>query len=164
MTITGTGFYGATSVKFGTTSATTFRVTSPTKIVAKTKAHAAGTVKISVKTVGGTGTSVSSFTFVGTGPIVTGFTPTSGPTAGGTTVIISGYNLSGATSVKFGSTAAASYVVTGPTRITAKTKPQAAGNYKIKVTTPSGTSTSATFFMFVAPPTVTSFTPASGPT
>ena len=46
MTITGTNFTGATSVKFGTTAATPYTVTSATKIKAVTKAHAAATVKI----------------------------------------------------------------------------------------------------------------------
>ena len=64
MTITGTNLNGATSVKFGTTAATTFTVTGTTRIVAKTKAHAAGTVKISVTTPGGTATSAANFKFV----------------------------------------------------------------------------------------------------
>ena len=64
MTITGTNLNGATSVKFGTTPAATFRITGTTKIVAKTKAHAAGTVKISVTTLGGATTSTANFKFV----------------------------------------------------------------------------------------------------
>ena len=64
MTITGTNLNGATSVKFGTTTAASYTVTGTTKIIAKTKAHAAGTVKISVTTPGGTATSAANFKFV----------------------------------------------------------------------------------------------------
>jgi hypothetical protein len=53
VTITGTNFTGATSVKFGTTSAT-FTVVSATKITVKTPAHAAGTVDVRVTTAYGT--------------------------------------------------------------------------------------------------------------
>ena len=45
-------------------------------------------------------------------PTITSFTPTVGPAAGGTTVTITGTNFTGATSVKFGTTAAASFTVT----------------------------------------------------
>ncbi len=86
-----------------------------------------------------------------THPTITSFTPTSGPTTGGTTVTITGTNFTGATAVTFGATPAASYTVTSATKIKAVTKAQAAGNAKIKVTTPIGTATSTTFFMFVAP-------------
>ena len=94
-------------------------MTSATTIKAVTKAHAAGTVKISVTTPGGTVTSTGNFTFVDACPDHHPFTPTSGPTPGGTTVTITGTNLTGATSVKFGTTTAASYTVTSATTIKA---------------------------------------------
>ena len=161
VTITGTGFAGTTAVKFGTTSATTFRVTGTTKIIAKTKAQAAGNDKIHVTTPSGTATSSAFFTFVAP-PTITSFTPTSGPTTGGTTVTITGTNFTGATSVKFGTTAAASYTVTSSTKIKAVTKPHAAGTVKISIKTVDGTGTSSGNFTFVAPPAITSFTPTSG--
>ena len=58
--ITGTGFIGATAVHFGATTATSFTVTSPTIVHAKTKAHVAGAVKVKVTTAGGTATSGTS--------------------------------------------------------------------------------------------------------
>jgi len=67
VTITGTHLTGA-SVKFGTTSAATVHVTSSTTITARTRAHAAGGVTITVTTTGGTVTSSSlspsQYTFV----------------------------------------------------------------------------------------------------
>ena len=165
MTITGTNLTGATSVKFGTTAATSFSVTRTTKITAKTKAHAAGTVKISVTTPGGTATSTASFTFVAPPDHHLASHPPAARPRGGTTVTITGTNLTGATSVKFGTTPAASYTVTSATKIKAMTKAHAAGTVKISVTTAGGTATSAANFTFVAhAPTITSFTPTSGST
>lgn len=72
--ITGSGFTGATAVRFGATEATRFTVTSGSQITAVTKAHVAGTVRISVVTPRGYATSVSNFTFVppSGGPVVSG--------------------------------------------------------------------------------------------
>ena len=62
VTITGTGFVGATQVTFGGVKATSFTVNSGgTKTTAKVPTGAV-TGKIAVKTAGGTGTSKSSFT------------------------------------------------------------------------------------------------------
>ncbi len=59
---------------------------------------------VSVTTVGGTGTSAGTFTFV-PAPTVTGLAPTSGPASGGTSVVITGTGFTGATAVQFGGTA-----------------------------------------------------------
>ena len=50
------------------------------------------------------------------------------------------------------------------TTITAVTAAHAAGTVAVSVTTGYGTGTSATDFSFVAPPTVTAFTPTTGST
>ena len=73
VTVTGTNLTGATKVTFGTTAAASFTVTSATTIKATTAAHAAGAVKISVTTPGGTATSTGTFTFVAPVPKVTGY-------------------------------------------------------------------------------------------
>jgi hypothetical protein len=54
VTITGTNFTGASSVKFATSAATSVVVLSSTKITAKTPAHAAGVVNVQVVTPAGT--------------------------------------------------------------------------------------------------------------
>ena len=54
VTITGTALSGATAVSFGTTAATSFTVVNATTITATAPAHAAGTVDITVTTLGGT--------------------------------------------------------------------------------------------------------------
>ena len=52
VTITGTGFAGASSVEFGTSAASSVVVVSSTKITVKTPAHAAGMVDVQVATPG----------------------------------------------------------------------------------------------------------------
>ncbi len=69
-----------------------------------------------------------------------------------TTVIIKGSHFTGATAVKFGTTTATSFTVTGPGTITAVTNRHGAGTVIIKVTTPEGTYTSTSDFSFVTPP------------
>ena len=53
VTITGTGFTGATEVKFGSVVAKSFSVVSATSITAESPAGSAGTVNVKVTTVGG---------------------------------------------------------------------------------------------------------------
>ncbi len=169
VTITGTGFIGATAVHFGATTAASFTVTSPTVVHAKTKAHVAGAVKVQVTTAGGTATSgtADTYTFSASAPSISSFTPTSGTTSGGTTVTITGTNLIGATAVQFGTTPATSFTVTSPTTVKAVTGAHVAGTVTIKITTAGGTATSGTSheFTFIAPtPTITALTPTSGTT
>ena len=97
-------------------------------------------------------------------PAVTKLTPTAGPAAGGTTVTITGTGFVGASSVKFGSTPAASFKVKSWTTITAITPPGTSGTVDVTVTVPGGTSpiSSADHYRF-QPPTVTGVSPNSGP-
>ena len=154
VTITGTNLLGATEVSFngkaGTVTAvgqTEITVTVPT---------GATTGYITVTTPSGSVTSASKFSY--TGPTITGFTPPSGPP--GTVVTITGTSLAGATEVSFNGKAGTITSDT-PTKITVKVPTGAATGY-IKVTTPSGNATSATKFIYTGP-TITGFTPSSGP-
>jgi hypothetical protein len=145
VTINGTNFTGVTSVKFNTTTATTYTVNSSVKITATVPAGAS-TGPISVSNGDGTGTSVGSFTVtVASGaPTITSFSPTFGRT--GAKVTINGTNFTGATSVKLG-TVSAGFTLNSANRITATVPFMSSGHYKWSVTTASGTGTStATFF------------------
>ncbi len=95
----------------------------------------------------------------GPGPVISSFTPASGPV--GTVVTLTGSNLTGATAVAFNGTAAASFRVVSATSITA-TVGAGSTSGLITVTTPAGTASSATPFLVGLPPTITSFTPTSG--
>ncbi|WP_312317284.1 IPT/TIG domain-containing protein [Stenotrophomonas sp.] len=165
--ITGTNLSGATAVTFGGTAATSYTVNSATRITATAPAGAAGTVDIRVTTVGGTSatSAADQFTYV-SAPTVTSVSPTAGPVTGGTTVVITGTNFGGATAVTFGATAATNYAVNSATQITATAPAGAAGTVDIRVTTVGGTSatSAADQYTYVSAPTVTSVSPAAGPT
>jgi len=159
VTVTGTGFTGATAVRFGTTAGTSLTVNSSTKITIRSPAHAAGIVDVRVTTVGGTSTTSAAdgFTYAAL-PTVTSISTASGPTSGGTTVIITGTGFTGATAVKFGTTPSFSasssgsnnqdskasgsilHVGSSGTQITVTSPAHAAGIVDVRVTTPGGTS------------------------
>ncbi|MET7688111.1 IPT/TIG domain-containing protein [Streptomyces sp. NPDC005483] len=165
VTLTGTGFTGATAVRFDGTAATSFTVNSATQITAVSPAHAASAAAITVTTPGGTSNSLP-FTYLGT-PSVTGLSPTQGPVAGGTTVTLTGTGFTGATAVRFDGTAATSFTVNSATQITAVSPAHATGAAAITVTTPGGTSNPdnpSAYFYYAAVPSLTSVAPASGTT
>jgi IPT/TIG domain len=162
VTVNGTNFTGTTAVKFNTTSAS-FQVLGPTQLRAVVPAGAT-TGKISVTNPSGTGQSATNFTVTGgTGaPTVSSFSPTSGPI--GTIVTVNGTNFTGTTAVRFNG-ASAGFQVSSPTRLYAQV-PAGATTGPISVTNPAGTGTSATNFTVAGgggAPTVSSFTPTSGP-
>ena len=161
VTIDGTNLSGASSVTFGGTAATITANTS-SQITVTTPAGAAGAVDVAVTTVGGSATLPNSYTYVAL-PTVSSLNPTTGPTAGGTTVTIDGTNLSGASSVTFGGTAATITANTS-SQITVTTPAGAAGAVDVAVTTVGGSATLPNSYTYVAPPTLTSLNPTTGPT
>jgi Subtilase family len=92
---------------------------------------------------------------------ISGLSPASGPV--GSSVVITGANFTGATTVKFNGVAA-SFTINSPTQITA-TVPAGAITGTIVVTAPNGTATSPSAFTVTAAvaPTISDFTPVTGP-
>ena len=122
--IQGVGLTGATAVKFGSTAATSFTVSSDNLIIAFAPAGSAGAVDITVTTPAGT-TAVSStdkYTYF-VGPTVTGVSPTSGPAAGATSVTITGTGFTNAQAVWFGPNIAQGFSVKSDTQIVANSPP-----------------------------------------
>jgi hypothetical protein len=78
-------------------------------------------------------------------------------------VTLTGDGFVNATAVRFDGTAAPSFTVVSATRITAVTPAHAAGAAAVTVTTPGGTSNPGSYVHLDAP-TLTSLTPAQGPT
>jgi hypothetical protein len=128
---------GITQVSFGGVAAAFFTIRNDGEIAAVVGAGSSGNIKVS----GPQGSDErTAFTYLTT-PVITGFTPVSGPA--GSIVVISGYNFTGATVVSFGDIPAASFVVNSATTITATVGQGATG--AVKVITPQGTYTKAGF-------------------
>jgi hypothetical protein len=169
VTITGTGFTGATAVTFGGTPATGVTVVSDSQISAVSPAHATGTVDIQVTTPGGTSAAVAAdqYTYTTSTPIVTAVSPTSGATAGGTTVTITGTGFTGATGVLFGSKPATGVTVVSDTQISAVSPAHVGEVVHVRVVTPLGTSPSGPadrYTYVVRVPAITAVAPMSGTT
>jgi hypothetical protein len=92
VTITGTGFTGASAVSFGGARARSFTVNSSTRITALSSAHAAGQSRVTVTTSGGTSAENVLFTFIAR-PSVTQVNPSYGPTVDGRKIVIPGTDL-----------------------------------------------------------------------
>ncbi len=156
VTIFGNNFTGATGVSFGGVPSASFVVGSSTMITATVGAGATGNVEVT--SAFGTGTSPG-FTYL-LPPNPTGIAPTSAPA--GTMVVITGTNFTGTTAVSFGGVPAASFVIVSATQINAVVAAGgASGN--VTVTGPGGSGNFAGF-MFIAPPTISGFTPTSAGT
>ncbi|MFC7933821.1 IPT/TIG domain-containing protein [Streptomyces cinereoruber] len=143
VTITGTGFTGASAVHFGATPATSFTVTSATSITATAPAGTEGTVDVTVTTDNGTSATgtAARYTYVAA-PTLTALSPNNGASPGGNQVTITGTGFTGATAVIFGGTAATSFTVTSSTSITAVVPAGTAGTtVDVAVTTIGGTGT-----------------------
>jgi hypothetical protein len=154
VTITGTGFTGATGVAFGATPAASFTVESDTVISAVSPAAPAGTVDVTVSSAGGPSATAPDdlFSFVAL-PTVTGLSPAAGPLEGGNQVTITGTGLTPVTEVDFGDQAAA-FTVEGDTQITA-TAPagESPDTERVSVTSVGGTSSGGpqTTYTYLAP-------------
>ncbi len=166
VTIAGDHLSGVSAVSFGGVATTTFTGVSDTQVLATVPIGAA-TGKIRVTTPAGTGNSATNFT-VNTppppAPVVSSFTPTSGPV--GTTVTITGSSFTATTSVKFNTTLAASFSLISDSEIRVGV-PMGANTGKISITNAGGTGASAVDFTVTSPaaeiPLISSFTPTSGP-
>ena len=162
--LTGTTYNGATGVMFGTTAATTFSVESNGAINVFAPPGVPGTVDITVLSPSGTSPTSAADKFTYVAPTITSVTPSTGPTTGGTSVAITGQGFTGATTVKFGSTSAPSFVVNSDTQITATSPAESGGVVDITVTTPQTTSATgaADKFTFATFPVVTGISPSQG--
>ncbi|MFO0751555.1 MAG: hypothetical protein U1F43_38695 [Myxococcota bacterium] len=155
--ITGTDLDSALGVSFHGTAAASFTVDSPTQISAVVAADTTAG-PIAVTTLGGAVASATDFT-VRFAPTIVGLSPAAGGV--GRAVLVDGTDFVDVSAVAFGGTAAASFEVQSPTRISAVV---AAGTATgpVTVTTPLGTATSGTPFTFIPAPVISSFAPASG--
>lgn len=145
VTITGTGFTGATKVWFGGTSAS-FTLNSDAQIQAIVP-QGATSGSVSVDGPGGSSVSPSAFTVVlPPPPTIASMSPALGTV--GTSVTITGSGFTKATAVRFNGTNAG-FTLTSDTQITAAV-PQGATTGPVSVTGPGGIGTSPTSFIVTA--------------
>jgi hypothetical protein len=163
VTVTGTGFTGATAVRFGERAATSFTVESDRTIKAVSPPYGGGSasVNVSVTTPAGTSEPEESSVLPGSyfryGPTVTSTTPKSGPSEGGTSVVVVGTGFASVkgpdefggfvTGVKFGSASATSFTVNSESSITA-VAPPGTGSVDVTVETYGGTSPTSAADLF----------------
>ncbi|MEU8836392.1 IPT/TIG domain-containing protein [Streptomyces sp900116325] len=162
VTLTGTNLGDVTTVRFGTT-ATAFTIVSSTQITATAPPGSEGAVQVTAISPGGSSGGLSYF-YVAL-PTLTGVSPGQGTMAGGNTVTLTGTNLSQATTVRFGTVAAAFTVLSG-TQISSTAPSAPAGSpgpAQVTVTSPGGTSGGLPYY-YVALPTLTGVSPGQGPT
>jgi uncharacterized repeat protein (TIGR03803 family) len=151
--ILGQGFTGTTGISFDGIPAT-FDNVSDTYMTATVPAGAlTGTVTVTTLT----STMKSNRAFLVT-PQITSFTPASGIV--GTSVTITGVSLTQATQVTIGGKAAA-FTVNSDAKVTATVPAGAKTGAKITITTAGGIASSPLAFAVV--PSITSFSPTSGP-
>ncbi len=166
VTLTGTGFTGATAVNFGGTPAASYTVDSIRRITAISPATVSGgPVDITVTTGGGTSPVSPSDLYIYIPPlVVTGVSPKVGPTAGGTGVTITGTGFTDAVAVYFGSTEVR-FVVRSDTEINVNSPAGTAGTVDIIVANATGTSPVSPDdeFIYTDVPIVTGVSPNAGP-
>ena len=171
VTVTGSGFTGATEVDIGDSAIEGFTVIDDSHITLTTTTGnwPAGTEDVTAITPAGTSavSAADHFAFVAGGPVITSVSPRAGLTTGGTPVTVIGTHLNGA-SLAFGGQPA-SDAVCGPTRCTVTSPPQAAGLVDVQATQSDGSTSalSAADHFAYAPapaPVITSVEPSSGST
>ena len=163
VTITGSGFTGATGVTFDGVAGSGFAVNpAGTEITVVTPPGAAGPADVVITFPAGTA-DAGIFTYVP--PTIDSVVPDSGPNTGGTTVTITGSGFTGATDVTFGGVPGTDLVVDpSGTSLTVVTPPGPVGPVDVVVVLPGDDAVAPDGFTYVvAPPTASSIDPDSGP-
>lgn len=162
--ISGNGFYGTPSVRFGANSATGVTVSSPTQLSAVTPPGTAGSaVTVAVTSAYGSSSLANAFAYQDIPlPTIASLYANKGPVTGGTAFGIIGTGLGTATAVKIGGIPCTINSI-GDTQLTAVSPPGSAGEQPVSVVTPGGTATVANGFTYYLEPTVTSVSPMEGP-
>jgi photosystem II stability/assembly factor-like uncharacterized protein len=151
ITVTGVNFNGTTAVTVGGRPAN-YQVISNTTI--NVTVPSGGSGSITITTPGGVATITGYYSV----PTVTAFTPHSG--THGTVMTITGTSFNEVSAITVGGVPVISFAINAHNTITAIVGAGASGD--VVVTTPYGNSTLSSFTWF-APPSITSFTPVSGP-
>ncbi|MER2999647.1 IPT/TIG domain-containing protein [Pontibacter populi] len=156
--LTGTNFTGASLLYLGNGQITNYTVLSDTQIKLIVPITAT-TGTFLVRTPNGQVNSSGQFKLTGI-PIITSFSPASGPV--GQLVTIIGEGFTNASVVFFGNSSTTSFNIVSDTEIRVSV-PATASSGKIQVRNNNGGGSSLTNFTVTGAPTITSFSPSSGP-
>ncbi|WP_422772188.1 beta strand repeat-containing protein [Plantactinospora sp. WMMC1484] len=164
VTITGTGFTGATGVTFDGVPGTGFTVDpGGTTITVVTPPNAAGAADVALVFPAGTA-DAGDFTYIG--PTIAAVSPPAGPSTGGTRVTITGTGFTGATGVEFGGNPGTDLVVDpSGTSLTVTTPPGTPGPVDVTVLLPGADAVLADGFTYQGiAPVIDTVDPGQGPT
>jgi LPXTG-motif cell wall-anchored protein len=153
VTVTGSGFTGATSVTFGGTAATDVDVIDDSTVLVTAPAHAPGAVDVVVTTPDASGTGAGAFTYYAP-PTLLAVSPLAGPTEGGTAITITGTGLASTSGVTIGGEAVTDLVVVDDSTVTAVTPAGPLGGADVVVRTDAGSTTLADGFTYAEAPEV----------
>lgn len=158
VTLTGSEFLGITALTLNGTAIATRTANAAGTTLTFTLPAAATNGPLVITARGGAGT--SNVLLVNATPTITSFTPTSAGAGIGQVVTVNGRNYVGITSVTIG-TLSAPFTVVNTNQLTF-TVPAGAATGTFSITGAFGTVRSAANLTILAPPTITSFTPARG--
>lgn len=166
ITVNGLHFWHVRAVLFGTTPGTNVRILSSTRLQVTAPAHGCGIVHVRVRTTVGTSPTHSTdrYTYIAP-PRISSMTPNTGSTSGGVRLTIRGSSFVRVTKVLLGSSLGISIRTLSTSSLQVTAPAHTASTVGIRVQTPYGTSApvAADAFQYIAPPTITSLTPAQGP-
>jgi hypothetical protein len=152
VTITGTDFVSGATVKFGAFTASGVTVASATSITATIPPGIAGATVVTVQNPDAqVGSLDAGYTYLGTGPSVTGVSPEGGPVAGGSVVSVTGTGFVKGATVKFGDKPATKVAYISDTELSVTVPAGAEGLVDVAVANPSTeTTTLANGFTYYA--------------
>jgi hypothetical protein len=166
VTVSGFFFEPGSAVRFGGVAATNVNVPNSRTITAKTPAHAAGPVNVSVVSPECLSDVLQNAYVYGPPPTVSSLSPSSGPSTGGTSTFLTGTGFRDGATVTFGGAPAPSVTVLSDVSINATTPGHTAGAVDVVVRNPdnqSGKKTNGFTYSLGPAPTVGSINPTSGP-
>ena len=159
ITISGVHLTNLTAVKFNGTASTSASVNAAGNLVTARVPAGASSGVISVSTIYGTSNSPASFTVLGPGPFITGFSPLIGNA--GTTVLIDGVHFTGATNATFNGKPGVNFAVQSDTLIRVDTPANVSTGPLVVNSALGKWITTSNFFV---PPGITGFSPTAGRT
>ncbi|RAK64048.1 M4 family metallopeptidase [Hymenobacter edaphi] len=161
VTLVGTNLANTLNVKFNGAYASSVAVVNATTVQAQVPLGA-GSGPLTLRTADGTATAPVDFV-VASALAINSFSPVSGPV--GTSITLLGQGFTGTSAVRIAGTAATTFTVASDAELWV-TVPAGARSGAISLTTPQGSITSSQLFEVTGTagaPTITSFSPGSGP-